>query len=68
MSTEFREALEAGDASACARCYELVLENDDAPAVIVCEGTDAEARSRHRAENASNDRGMIAWLVSYETR
>ncbi|KAI6219616.1 hypothetical protein M3Y99_01645200 [Aphelenchoides fujianensis] len=64
---EFRDALEAGDASKCARCYELILESEDAPEVRVCEGAEIEQKMRQRAENAGNDRGMIAWLVKLQT-
>ncbi|KAI6229369.1 hypothetical protein M3Y95_00523900 [Aphelenchoides besseyi] len=66
-SAEFREALESGDASKCARCYELILESEDAPEIRVCEGVDIEKRMRERAESAGNDRGMIAWLVRLRT-
>lgn len=59
-----RQALENGDAGKCSRCYELILESEDAAEITVCHG---EETMRKRAENASNDRGMIAWLVELRT-
>lgn len=64
MPTDLRDALINGDASKCTRCYELILESEDAEEVTVCHG---EELMRKRAENAANDRGMIAWLVELRT-
>jgi acetyl-CoA carboxylase/biotin carboxylase 1 len=64
LPVELRQALENGDASKCSRSYELILESEDAEEVTVCHGEDL---MRKRAENAANDRGMIAWLVELRT-
>lgn len=64
LPTELREALQNGDSTKCTKCYELILQNEDDEEITVCQG---EELMRKRAENAANDRGMIAWLVELRT-